>query len=295
MPDISRFQWHPFTVSTCIHNRLQLHIKADGKWTKQLHALAVSCKETAGTAGDDTRVRICIGIDGPFGAPAQKFYTYDKAIIIGAGIGVTPFSAILTDIEENFRARGDPWQLPGARKLFDRSMNRSSLSGNAASLSTPLETQITAIAAAQVEEKSTGDNKTQEERQTCLLSQGMRKSRPGSTGVRRVDFHWSVREKNDFLWFSDLLNRASALAAEDLGEHLTLNLHPHITGSKKAFSVYVFWYLLDRYRTKEHPESALTGLRSNSHFGRPDFPTILDQYYEDMVQQGWNGRVGVFL
>lgn len=118
------------------------------------------------------------------------------------------------------------------------------------------------------------------------------KLNPGSFGVRRCDFHWSVREKNDLLWFSDLLNRAAELA--EANQNLTLNIRAHITAKRKKLSTHVFRYLLDGYRTKDFPYSALTGLRITSEFGRPDFEAILAEYYEDMKEQGWHGRVGVF-
>lgn len=84
VPQLSFFQWHPFTVSTCIGNEVQLHIKTDGDWTSKLRDLT------------DLRY---VGIDGPFGAPAQRFYDFDQTIIVGAGIGVTPFSGILNDLQ----------------------------------------------------------------------------------------------------------------------------------------------------------------------------------------------------
>ena len=70
---------------------MQLHIKTDGDWTSKLRDLA--------EGGDDPR-SIEIGIDGPFGAPAQRFYDFDQAIVLGSGIGVTPFSGILTDLSK---------------------------------------------------------------------------------------------------------------------------------------------------------------------------------------------------
>ncbi|CZS88092.1 hypothetical protein WAI453_000495 [Rhynchosporium graminicola] len=88
VPKIAMFQWHPFTVSTCIGNNMQLHIKTDGDWTGKLRDFA---KDGSG--------QIQIGIDGPYGAPAQRFYDFDQAIIIGSGIGVTPFSGILADMQ----------------------------------------------------------------------------------------------------------------------------------------------------------------------------------------------------
>lgn len=118
------------------------------------------------------------------------------------------------------------------------------------------------------------------------------KSKAGTFGTRRCDFHWSVREKSDLNWFSELLNRASDLAEQN--DDFTLNIRAHITAKKKKLSTHVFRYLLDGYRTAEHPYSALTGLKVAAEFGRPDYQAILTEYYEDMKQQGWYGRVGVF-
>merc|ERR1712225_195050 len=79
---------YPFTVSTCIGNEMQLHIKTDGDWTSKLRDFA-----------KDGPPQIQIGVDGPFGAPAQRFYDFDQAIVLGSGIGVTPFSGILADMQ----------------------------------------------------------------------------------------------------------------------------------------------------------------------------------------------------
>lgn len=39
-----------------------------------------------------------IKVDGPFGAPAQNYKDYKIVVLIGAGIGVTPFASVLNDI-----------------------------------------------------------------------------------------------------------------------------------------------------------------------------------------------------
>lgn len=36
-------------------------------------------------------------VDGPYGAGQQDWYTYDVSILVGAGIGVTPYASILKD------------------------------------------------------------------------------------------------------------------------------------------------------------------------------------------------------
>lgn len=55
-----------------------------------------------------TSLGVCL--DGPFGAPAQQFYSYDHSIVIGSGIGITPFSAILNHMQTSYNDDLDPWQ-----------------------------------------------------------------------------------------------------------------------------------------------------------------------------------------
>jgi hypothetical protein len=38
-------------------------------------------------------------ITGPFGAPAQKVWSFDTIMVVGAGIGVTPFASILQSVQ----------------------------------------------------------------------------------------------------------------------------------------------------------------------------------------------------
>ncbi|KAK4555649.1 hypothetical protein LTR86_007402 [Recurvomyces mirabilis] len=252
-PKISHFQWHPFTISSCRGNMLQVHIKFDGDWTNNLQDAFPESEE------------IKVGIDGPFGAPAQRFYDYDYSIIVGGGIGITPFSAILTDLEEQFTERRDPW----AERRRSRSQSRRpSRSG------TP--------------EPTSSDDELQGEKPKPLS----RHPNP----QRRVDFHWTVRDRNNLLWFSDLLNRAID-GAIPLAKHgnLELSINTHITARRKNISTHVFRYLLDSYRTEAAPYSALTGLKQPSHFGRPDFDAILNKHFEELVAAGVTDRkVGIF-
>jgi len=37
-------------------------------------------------------------VDGPFGEGHQDWYKYDVSVLVGAGIGVTPFASILKDL-----------------------------------------------------------------------------------------------------------------------------------------------------------------------------------------------------
>ena len=37
-------------------------------------------------------------VDGPFGSPSSNIYRAEHAVLIGTGIGVTPFASILQSI-----------------------------------------------------------------------------------------------------------------------------------------------------------------------------------------------------
>lgn len=250
VPKVSFFQWHAFTISSCRKDILSVHIKCDGDWTNKLRDIALENDE------------IKVGIDGPFGAPAQRFYDYDYSIIVGGGIGITPFSAILTDLEESFEEQRDPWD----ERRRSRSRSRP---GSRRSSRAPSEKQI----------------------------QDFEKPARHPNPEQRVDFHWSVREKNDLLWFSDLLNRAiEGSHTQRLHGKLELNINTHITAKRKNISTHVFRYLLDSYRTRSAPYSALTGLKQPSHFGRPDYDKILDEHFGEMVASGVSElKIGVFV
>jgi hypothetical protein len=49
----------------------------------------------------DAYPKLCI--DGPYGAPAQDFRKYDVLLLVGLGIGATPFISILKDMLNNIK------------------------------------------------------------------------------------------------------------------------------------------------------------------------------------------------
>jgi len=262
IPQISLFQWHPFTISTCVDNTMQVHIKTDGDWTSQIRNLT---KEN----GKELKH---VGVDGPFGAPAQRFYDFDHTIIIGSGIGVTPFSGILTDLqirEERRMIRDGPRQ--ESARLSSENIQRGR---------TPSDEQIT--------EKARRRSSSSIQR---------------ANEFRQVDFHWIVAERNYLLWFSDLLNTISQSSSSDRKDdgnnHLNIRIQTHVTKKRSEVSNHILRYLLEIHRTETHPASPLTGLVNETHFGRPDLPKIMHEHYENMLKlftetKVEERRVGVF-
>jgi predicted ferric reductase len=46
-------------------------------------------------------------LDGPYGESHQDWNTYDVSVLVGGGIGVTPFASILKDIVFNANAKAN--------------------------------------------------------------------------------------------------------------------------------------------------------------------------------------------
>lgn len=46
---------------------------------------------------------IRMGVDGPFGTASEDVFDYEVSMLVGAGIGVTPFASILKSIWYKFK------------------------------------------------------------------------------------------------------------------------------------------------------------------------------------------------
>lgn len=83
VPNLSRFQWHPFTVVRAGESELVVIAKNKGGWTQCLQGQPEFTN---------------VNLDGPFGAPCQGFWNYDNTILIGMGTGLTPSAAIIHEL-----------------------------------------------------------------------------------------------------------------------------------------------------------------------------------------------------
>ncbi len=127
-PEVSYFQWHPFTLTRLVHvllstafcahtetpsapeeDYLSVHISVKGDFTS---ALAKACganfskdkgkgeKDAAGgkVIGTNTNPPLNVTlprvmVDGPFGSASEDFTKFETILLVGAGIGVTPFAS----------------------------------------------------------------------------------------------------------------------------------------------------------------------------------------------------------
>lgn len=135
-PEISLWQYHPFTLTSAPEEEyVSVHIRCVGDFTTAL-ASKLGCDFSKGAKSGvvdkkiDHRVSRVVGvdrqdtteydpgvdrvlprgtgfkgggltvvmIDGPFGSASEDFQKYEVVILVGAGIGVTPFASILKSI-----------------------------------------------------------------------------------------------------------------------------------------------------------------------------------------------------
>eukprot|EP00163_Fabomonas_tropica_P023000 TRINITY_DN40269_c0_g1_i1.p1 TRINITY_DN40269_c0_g1~~TRINITY_DN40269_c0_g1_i1.p1 ORF type:complete len:619 (+),score=91.56 TRINITY_DN40269_c0_g1_i1:278-2134(+) len=105
-PYVSYWEWHPFTISSAPQEaNVSVHIKCCGDWTKAFARLLNPNEEKEviiGAAGTP-KGKPLVCIDGPYGTGAQEFTKYDVLMLVGAGIGVTPFSSILKAVGYNIQ------------------------------------------------------------------------------------------------------------------------------------------------------------------------------------------------
>ncbi len=93
VPEVAKREWHPFTISSAPErDTITVHVRSLGNWTAALRRL-VEHKHASGS-----HAPLTAQIDGPYGTPSAHIFETRYAVLIGAGIGVTPFAAVLESL-----------------------------------------------------------------------------------------------------------------------------------------------------------------------------------------------------
>eukprot|EP00128_Syssomonas_multiformis_P015060 Colp12_sorted_trinity150504_noHs@17901 len=101
--------------------------------------------------------------------------------------------------------------------------------------------------------------------------------------MRKVYFFWICRDKDAFEWFADLLDALEQqLEQQHFNDFLTFNIY--LTEQLKQNEV------KNIMLNDEQNCDAITGLRSKTLFGRPNW----DREFEAMSKQHAGGKIGVF-
>lgn len=134
-PAVSLWQYHPFTLTSAPEDdHISIHVRCVGDFTYAL-AEALGCqfdkKGAPGSAGEDKSRVVGVGqdaggdsvepalqrvlprvyVDGPFGSASEDVFKHETAVLVGAGIGVTPFASILKSIWYRMNSSSNPTRL----------------------------------------------------------------------------------------------------------------------------------------------------------------------------------------
>ncbi|KAI9332204.1 ferric reductase NAD binding domain-containing protein [Obelidium mucronatum] len=99
-PEIATYEWHPFTLTSSPNEKfISVHIRVVGDFTTAF-ARRLGCrfggKEEEGMTPPTSLPTVMV--DGPYGSASEDVFDYEVAVLVGAGIGVTPFASILKTI-----------------------------------------------------------------------------------------------------------------------------------------------------------------------------------------------------
>ncbi|XP_068131700.1 dual oxidase 1-like isoform X2 [Hyperolius riggenbachi] len=202
-------EYHPFTLTSAPHeDTLSLHIRAAGPWTTRLRELY--SPQSVAQLGSYPKIYL----DGPFGEGHQEWNKYEVSVLVGGGIGVTPFASILKDL------------------VFKSSVNSKIM-------------------------------------------------------CKKVYFIWLTRTQRQFEWLADIIREV-----EENDEHNLVSVHIYITQFAEKFDLRTtMLYICERHFQKVLNRSLFTGLRSITHFGRPQFEPFLTSLQEVHPEVK---KVGVF-
>uniref|UniRef100_T1KCF3 NAD(P)H oxidase (H2O2-forming) n=1 Tax=Tetranychus urticae TaxID=32264 RepID=T1KCF3_TETUR len=85
-------EFHPFTLASAPHEEnLQLYIRAVGPFTTNI-------RQIYDPNGLSMSPYPNIRLDGPYGETHQDWFRFPVSVLVGGGIGVTPFASILKDV-----------------------------------------------------------------------------------------------------------------------------------------------------------------------------------------------------
>eukprot|EP01065_Artemidia_motanka_P051640 TRINITY_DN9137_c1_g1_i1.p1 TRINITY_DN9137_c1_g1~~TRINITY_DN9137_c1_g1_i1.p1 ORF type:complete len:1294 (+),score=214.62 TRINITY_DN9137_c1_g1_i1:70-3951(+) len=114
IPSISPFVTHPFTISSAPEQEyLGVHIRANSNndWTWELRQMlegmpSISQRTSYPKDVDLSSAALKVALDGPYPAPTQEYTDYDTVVLVGAGIGITPFASIIKSLYLRKQRRG---------------------------------------------------------------------------------------------------------------------------------------------------------------------------------------------
>ncbi|XP_022736208.1 respiratory burst oxidase homolog protein A-like isoform X2 [Durio zibethinus] len=246
-PAVSPFEWHPFSITSAPgDDYLSVHIRQLGDWTQELRRLFSKVCEppVAGKSGllraDETTKKSLpkLLIDGPYGAPAQDYRKYDVLLLVGLGIGATPFISILKDLLNNIvkmeeQAVSNSCQVMNSSRTSDLSIGSND---------------------------STTPNRVSPKRKKTLKT-------------TNAYFYWVTREQGSFDWFKGVMNEVA-----ELDQRGVIEMHNYLTSVyEEGDARSALITMVQALNHAKNGVDIVSGTRVRTHFARPKWKKVLSK------------------
>ncbi|KAL2093428.1 hypothetical protein ACEWY4_010740 [Coilia grayii] len=184
-------------------------------------------------------------VDGPYGTPTRQIFASEHAVLIGAGIGITPFASILQSIMYRYRMRKQ--NCPNCNYSWCENIKDSEMKLRKVG---PLFLGCMC--------------------RTLIMS------------ALQVDFIWINRDQKSFEWFVSLLTKLEMDQADMEPEGRFLEMHMYMTSalSKNDMKAIGLQMALDLLAKKEKRDS-ITGLRTRTQPGRPEWNKVFQKVSQE--------------
>ncbi|CAD7936208.1 unnamed protein product [Amoebophrya sp. A120] len=172
---------------------------------------------------------IVLQLGGPFGAPAQNMWHFDTVLMVGTGIGITPFAAMLRSVNIRLQQRAKMMQNLSGRdvalakagtsssSLIKPSTQRKLLAAKNERMQKGATTHLNKMnaegAASEPENINSGTDDDDDMLWTTI--------REATKCPSKLHLVWSVRSQDEFQWFYDVLVESVNGPAKD---HVVINL-----------------------------------------------------------------------
>eukprot|EP01018_Ginkgo_biloba_P004613 Gb_23370 [translate_table: standard] len=244
-PAVSPFEWHPFSITSAPgDDYLSVHIRTLGDWTQELkRVFSEACEPPAGgksglLRADETTKKSLpkLLIDGPYGAPAQDYRKYDVLLLVGLGIGATPFISILKDLLNNIKKAEEQTESnPDFSKSTDDSRPSTSTHDSASTKAT------------------SGDSKKKRSLQTT-----------------NAYFYWVTREQGSFDWFKGVMNEVAEIDHKGV-----IEMHNYLTSVyEEGDARSALITMVQALNHAKSGVDILSGTRVRTHFAKPNWKKV---------------------
>lgn len=267
-PAISPFEWHPFSITSAPGDQyLSVHIRALGDWTREMgkvfrEALEYSEKKfkygMEENEHDPRFPKLCI--DGPYGAPAQDYKKYEVLLLVGVGIGATPFISVVKDVLHHIRL--------AELNLVDLSSNSitSSKSGDS-----PL---------------ASSQNNNYASPSRLMSTPSPRRSKRKLRPLTQAYFYWITREQRSFEWFKGVMNEVA-----ETDQKAVIEMHNYLTSVyEEGDARSALITLVQALHHARNGVDILSGTRVRTHFARPNWQKV----FSKIAANHPGSRIGVF-